>query len=402
MGLSKWRNQALLLLGIGVSNVGAWVYLIAMNLIVLKMTGSPLAVSGLYILVPLAALFTNSWAGSLVDRLNQKKLMIFLDIFRAVVIFALPFFDSLFLLYVLVFFINAASAIFGPASMVYMTKLIPSRDSQRFNALRNFINSCGFILGPSIAGALFLIGSPYFAIYMNAAALCVSALIIMFLPNLKEHAEDVMQETFSLKSVAKDWKAVLVYGKAHRHISIMYLLFGTVTVFMSGLDSMEVAFASDVLLLSESAYGFLVSIAGMGIVAGSIINAFFAQRLKINVLIGFGALLTPVGYIIFSFSYEFTTAAIGFFLLTFALSFANIGFLTFCQNNIPVHMLGRFSSVFGMLEAAMIILFTISIGWSAEILEVRIVYQVGSAAFLLLGLMILFFVRRHSKESYYK
>lgn len=399
--MSKWKDPVLLLLGIGVSNVGAWVYFIAMNLIILDMTGSPLAVSGLYILVPLATLFTNSWAGSLVDRLNQKKLMIFLDIFRAAFIFSLPFFNTLPMLYVLVFIINAASSVFESASMVYMTKMIPARDRQRFNALRNFINSAGFILGPSIAGVLFLIGSPYLAIYMNAAVLCISALVIMLLPNLKEHTGDAVQETFSLKSIAKDWKVVLAYGKTHRHISILYVLFGAVTVFMSGLDSLETAFATGILQLSESTYGFLVSVAGMGIVAGSIINAFLANRLKIHVLIGFGALFTPIGYIIFSFSYEFTTAAIGFFLLTFALSFANTGFLTFCQNNIPVEMLGRFYSIFGILEAIMIILFTIMIGWSAQFLEIRIVYQMGSAFFLVLGFMIFIFVHRHAKNGRY-
>ena len=113
--------------------------------------------------------------------------MIFLDVIRAILIFALPFIESIVLIYAFVFVVNIASSVFGPTSMVYMTKLIPKGDRQRFNALRNFINSCGFILGPSIAGFLFMFGTPYLAIQLNSIALFRSALIILLLPNLDLH-----------------------------------------------------------------------------------------------------------------------------------------------------------------------------------------------------------------------
>jgi len=54
--MRTWKQPLLLLAGVGISNLGAWVYFIALNLIVLEMTQSPFAVSVLYILLPLAAL----------------------------------------------------------------------------------------------------------------------------------------------------------------------------------------------------------------------------------------------------------------------------------------------------------------------------------------------------------
>ena len=98
----------MLLAGIGISNVGAWIYLIALNLIILEMTGSPLAVAALYILKPLATLCTNFWSGSVIDRLNKRNLMVTLDLFRAVFIATLPFLSSLWSIYVVVFLINIA------------------------------------------------------------------------------------------------------------------------------------------------------------------------------------------------------------------------------------------------------------------------------------------------------
>ncbi|WP_440897081.1 MFS transporter [Amphibacillus sp. Q70] len=401
MKFMKWKDPVLLLLGIGTSNIGAWVYLIALNLIVLDMTGSPLAVSILYILLPVATLCTNFWSGSFIDRLNKRNLMISLDVIKASLILVFPFIDSIVLIYVFVFVINIASSIFGPTSMVYMTKLVPKGDRQRFNSLRNFINSCGFILGPSIAGSLFMMGSPYLAIQLNAVALFISAVIILLLPNLELRNEKVISGKINLAIIANDWKKVVCFSKSNAHVALVYVLFSGVIVFMSALDSLEAVFATEVLSLSESTYGFLVSVAGIGIILGSLANALFAKYLKLNILMGFGTILTSVGYLIFAFSSAFIGAAIGFLTLTFGLSFANTGFLTFYQNNVPVEMMGRFSSVFGMVEALFVTLFTAAIGLFAELFEIRQTYIVGSFAFLILGVVINMVVLNKSKGNYY-
>ena len=398
----KWKNPLILLFGIGISNIGAWVYLIALNLIILDMTGSPLAVSLLYILLPIAALCTNFWSGSFIDRLNKRNLMILLDLIRAGCIFTLPFIDSLILIYLIVFLINIANSIFEPTSMVYMTKLIPKSDRQRFNAMKNFINSCGFILGPSIAGFLFIIGSPNLAIQMNSLALFISAAVILLLPNVEIRKEDLDSEKINLSLIYDDWKSIIKFSKTNIHVTLVYVLFSLITVFMTALDSLEAAFATDVLSLSDSMYGFLVSVAGVGIIGGSLVNTVFANTLKLNSLIGLGAIFTPIGYIVFALSDDFVGASIGFFILTFFLSFANTGFLTFYQNNVPVELMGRFSSVLGMLEAGLIILFTVTIGLSAEMFEIRPIYIIGSFAFFVLGLLINFVVLDQSKRNYYE
>ncbi len=48
--MEAWKYPMILLFGIGISNVGAWIYFIALNLIVLDITQSALAISALYIL----------------------------------------------------------------------------------------------------------------------------------------------------------------------------------------------------------------------------------------------------------------------------------------------------------------------------------------------------------------
>lgn len=115
---------------------------------------------------------------------------------RAGVIACLPLFSSILIIYVLVFIISMASSMFRPVSMVYITKLIPTEKRKRFNSLRSLIDSGGFLLGPAAAGALFMVGTPAFAIYANAAALVVSGMVTLLMPNL-----DIKQKRKKINSL---------------------------------------------------------------------------------------------------------------------------------------------------------------------------------------------------------
>lgn len=400
--VESWKYPLMLLAGIGISNVGAWIYLIALNLIILEKTGSPLAVAVLYILKPLATLCTNFWSGSVIDRLNKRNLMVTLNLVSAVFIATLSFLSSLWSIYLVVFLINIARSIFDPTSMTYITKLIPPKDRKRFNSLRSLIDSGGFLIGPAIAGLLFIIGTPIFAIYMNAIALLLSGLVTMMMPNLEKHIQfNSTDEKISFEVVKQDWTVVLNFSRRYAYIMFIYFLFGCVMVMATAIDSLEVAFAKEVLSLSDSEYSFLVSIAGAGIVMGAIINTMIATKSSTSLLIGLGSLFVSIGYIVYAFSTIFFMAAIGFFILSFSLAFANTGFHTFYQNNIPVDVMGRVGSIYGLIEAVLIILATTIAGVAAQLISIQYVVIVGTFVMLVISITLFLFNIRPSKAKLY-
>ncbi|MGG4266212.1 MFS transporter [Peribacillus simplex] len=400
--LVSWKYPSILLFGIGISNFGAWVYFIALNLIVLDMTGSALAVAGLYIVKPMAAIFTNVWAGSVIDRINKRNLMMTLDLFRAVFIALLPFASSIWVIYALVFVINMGGAMFVTTSRTYITKLIPIEQRKRFNSLRSLIDSGAFLIGPALAGILFLIGTPVLAIYINAAALLLSGIITLFMPNLeKDHSLEKSNHSLSWTIMKKDWGIVLDFSRKSSYIMLIYFLFSCMVVMETAIDSQEAAFAKAVLFLSDSDYGFLVSIAGAGIIAGAIVNAVFISKVQISHLIGLGSLFVSIGYMFYAFSNAFSLAAIGFFIIAFSLAFANTGFQTFYQNNIPVEIMGRVGSVFGMLEALLIIIITTIVGVSAHFISIRFVLISGSMIMFALSIILSMLSMKTSKSRYY-
>ncbi|MFK2794449.1 MFS transporter [Bacillus cereus] len=400
--LKDWKYPLLLLSGVGIANLGAWIYLIALNVLVYNMGGSALAVATLYVIKPLAILFTNAWSGSMIDRLNKRKLMIHLDIYRVLFIAILPLLPSLWIVYVFVFFISMASAIYEPTAMTYMTKLIPVERRQRFNSLRSLIGSGASLIGPAVAGGLLIAGTPEFAIYMNAIAFLLSGLITLLLPNLdKKEASDTTSNTLSLTVLKKDWNTVINFSRKHVYVVCVYFLFQSMFVLATATDSLELSFAKEVLLLTDSEYGFLVSIAGAGFILGAITNTMLSKKLAPSFLIGLGSLFIAIGYLIYAFSNIFLIAAIGFFILSFSMAYANTGFYTFYQNNVPVHIMGRIGSIYGLVIALVTIFITILSGVATQFISIQLVVIVGSLIMLFITIVLCVFTLFPSQSKLY-
>lgn len=400
--LKDWKYPLLLLSGVGIANLGAWIYLIALNVLVYHMGGLALAVAALYVIKPLATLFTNAWSGSMIDRLNKRKLMIHLDIYRALFIAILPLLPSLWIVYVFVFFISMASAIYEPTAMTYMTKLIPVEQRQRFNSLRSLIGSGAFLIGPAIAGVLLIASTPEYAIYINAIAFLLSGFITLLLPNLdKKEASDTTSNTLSLTVLKKDWNTVINFSRKHVYVVCVYFLFQSMFVLATATDSLELSFAKEVLLLTDSEYGFLVSIAGAGFILGAITNTILSKKLAPSFLIGIGSLFIAIGYIIYAFSNVFLIAAIGFFILSFSMAYANTGFYTFYQNNVPVHIMGRIGSIYGLVIALVTIFITILSGVATQFISIQLVVIVGSLIMLFITIVLCVFTLFPSQSKLY-
>lgn len=400
-----WKYPSILLTGVAIANIGDWIFLIALNLTMLDMSGSPLAIAGLYILKPFATLCTNSWAGSVVDRLNKRRLMITFDLIRAVLIFTLPFLHHISLIYGVVLIIYMASSIFRPTSMVYTTKLIPTEHRKRFNSIQSLIHSGAFLIGPAIAGLLFLITSPQMAIFVTAIAFGISSVMTWILPDLEKETvtidHPVNQESItkiakskrSWQMVKQDWGLVIGFSRQAWNVMLIYFLFQILMVLAAGLDSMEVAFVKEVLAGTDSQYSYLVSVAGIGLGVGALVNMVIVKRLTVTILLAVGAIGFGAGYVIYSLSHSFTGAAIGFFVLAFFMAFMNTGFMTFYQNHVPVDMMGRISSIYSLVAAVMQMLSVFILGLTAQLWSISWSVIIGSCVMLGITLVLALAVR---------
>ncbi|MBH0155217.1 MFS transporter [Fictibacillus sp. 5RED26] len=402
---SKWKYPSLLLSAVGISYIGDFIYLVALNLYIFAKTESVTAVAGLWLIGPLAGIVTSLWSGSLIDRLNKKLIMIISDIMRALLVAIIPFLSEMWMIYSVLFAISLCSSFFNPASSAYTVQLVPKEKWLRYNSISSVLTTGALVIGPAIAGALVHFGSYNFAIWCNAGSFLLSACILSFLPSLYNKQTDSSYSSSSkLKIMIDDWRIVVEFLKKQLLFLATYILFQLIMTLAIALDSQEVVFTQTIIGLTESQYSLLVSITGIGYLTGSLLLAITANKLPIPYLIGFASTLFSLGYGIYAFSNSFYSACIGFIILGFFSSFANTGFQTFFQQRIPSNKMGRVGATLGFFQSLTLIITIIFAGLLSEWLSVKEVV-IGTSLLIMLfsvTLNVLMFFYHNSKEVYNK
>jgi MFS family permease len=102
--------------------------------------------------------FMSIVAGAIVDRFDRRRLMITLDIFRAVIVVALPFTISpahdVRVIYALVLLIGCATAIFAPAKSAFIPEIVPDELLLRANSVTATMGTLATLIGTVIGGVL--------------------------------------------------------------------------------------------------------------------------------------------------------------------------------------------------------------------------------------------------------
>lgn len=367
----EWKAPGLLLSAVGISYIGDFIYLVALNLFVFAKTDSVAAVAGLWIIGPIAGIITGFWSGSMIDRLYKKHIMILTDVIRGCLVAIIPLLSELWSIYLVLFVISLCSSFFKPASTAYTVQLVPKEKLLRYNSISSILITGSLVLGPAIAGALVQFSSYQVAIWCNAFSFLISGFLIFFLPNLHLKSDSGEGKIKYLNVIINDLKMVLTFLKKNQHFLVVYVLFQFIMTLAIALDSQEVIFTQKVIGLSESQFSLLMSITGLGYLAGSLLMSVFAKKMTIPYLIGFGSILFSAGYVIYSFSTTFLVASLGFIILGFFSSFANTGFQTFFQQSIPSQQMGRIGTTLSLFQSSLLIITILLAGLLSEVFGVK-------------------------------
>ncbi len=364
------RFIIILVSGVGVSSIGDFMYLVAINILVIDTTHSAAAVAGLWAVSRIAALLVGPWAGSVTDRLSKRRLLILIELIRAALIASLPFAPTLAWIYVILFCLGICSTFFGNAFLPYQTRLIPDVARKRVNALTSTVRYSAFVTGPALAGLLMVHGNPALPLEIDAVSFLLSALSFLLLPRVEE-GSGAPKRSGVWRVVVADWREAFAILRGNRRFFILFALNAAIGVFALTADTQEVVFARQALHLGQLGYSMLVEFAGVGFVAGSLIVMMLAKRAKLSWLIGGGRLLNVAGYLLFALAHSFWLAAFGLIVLGIFGSAASVGFTTYTQTMIPTSHMGRVNNVMTPPLQVMNLLFILLGGAAATAFGVR-------------------------------
>jgi MFS family permease len=172
-----------LLGGLAVSQIGDWLYNLALVTLVFSRTHSALwaGVTTAARVVPIVAL--GPLGGAIADRFDRRRLMIACDLIRLALMLLLALMAVAHLPILLAPVIAAAATVAGSPYLACASavtpRLVPDADLPGANAARSAVGAVGIIAGPALGGVLLLLGSPALAFVVNAGTFGLSALAVL-------------------------------------------------------------------------------------------------------------------------------------------------------------------------------------------------------------------------------
>lgn len=153
------RNARWFYSGLLVSNVGSWLQLTAMSLLVYRLTDSATSVGVTWALQFLPMLVLGVWAGAVADRRDRRRLALLTQSGQAVQALALGMIDlagwaSVPVIYVMAFALGVVNTFDNPARRGFVTELVAPHDISNAMALNTAVMTGSRIIGPALAALL--------------------------------------------------------------------------------------------------------------------------------------------------------------------------------------------------------------------------------------------------------
>ena len=258
-----------LLSALAVSQIGDWLYNLALVVLVYDRTHSALwaGVTTAARVVPVVVL--GPLGGVLADRFDRRRIMIMCDLARMGLMVLLAAVAAFQLPIVLAPVIAAAAAPYIPCVAAVTPHVVEDADLPGANAARSAVTGAGIVLGPALGGVLLLLGSPASAFALNALTFGLSALAVLAIradgdPNPFRPRRAADRPAGLLREVAQGAAALRAHRAALRLVgadAMCSVLYGAQTVLLL-LVSRQVG-------LGAQGYGYLFAAIGAGGLLGT-------------------------------------------------------------------------------------------------------------------------------------
>jgi len=372
-GLVKTWDFGLLWWGQVTSQVGEGLNKVALLWFVYELTGSPLMIAMVGLLQTIPPLMFGPIIGVYLDRLQKKKVMIWVDLIRTVFTFLIPALYGLGLLrieglFVLIFLTSMVSTVFGPALVSAVPLLVRRSELVSANALIQGTNNIGIVLGPAVSGILIALIGAQHVLYVNAVTFLISALCLIPIRS-NETPQETPNASTLLGSVLSDLSVGFRFVFGSRStvfllviISALYNLGASAFVFVLPV------YAKELLHMGPVQLGWLWSALGVGMLTAS---SWLALRQKNDVQSRMQILVsgtTVGGLAVCTLSLlESPLIAAAFVILVGAgAAVLNPVVWALLQEITPSHLMGRVLTTFstGSMAAAMVGMS--GFGWVAD------------------------------------
>lgn len=337
-----------------VSQLGDWFNSIALFTLILRLTGSGEALGALLVAELLPATLVGPWAGTLVDRLPRKLVMIMADLGRALMVIPLLFVngaEDVWLIYVATILKVALAAFFEPARGAVIPMLTQPSELVTANGISGVTWSAMLAIGAALGGLVAGTLGTTAAFVIDGLSFLLSAVIIATIPIRETHLEERNRQP-QPNTGGRPQSAL---GEGFRYILerrdiTTYVLVKALWSLGGGVLLMLTLFGKTIFPLGkEGAFSIGLLYAARGI--GAAIGPVLVQRLGgtshsfLRRAIGPAILCTGLGYALFSAAPTLWIAALAVMVAHMGGSTQWVFSTVLLQLSVPNRLQGRIFAV---------------------------------------------------------
>lgn len=367
------------------ADFGDGIRLAAFPLLAAQLTRSPTAVAAVTAAQNLPWLLIGAGVGVLVDRTDRRRLMVNVDVMRALLIVGLAAAvlthnAGLALIYVTAFATGVGSALRATAAVTCIPRLVDAADLDRANARV----IAGRIVGKELAGTAaggWLFGlATVLPFTVNAGALGIAVLLLLTLPSVFQPVPATPNRNAAspLASVWHDLREGARWLWRHTDIRDVTIATGVIVFVDAWWFAVLVLYVIQVLHQRPGVYGLLLAVAAPGGISVGSIGPWVARRTgQWRSLLAAGAVVagSQAGLGLTS---NVIVAAVMLLANGAGLSLFEMTTVTMRQRQVPPELLGRITSLNGTVEGCALALGALVGGALAAVGGIRAPMLIGA------------------------
>ncbi|MEV0287728.1 MFS transporter [Kribbella sp. NPDC050820] len=251
---------------------------------VVSLGASAAQLGGLRAAQQVPILLVSLFVGVLVDRWRARRMMVYADLGRAVLLGLVPIAWTLGLpfLYVVAFVIGVFSVCFDVACQASFTRLVRQDQLAQGNSILEGSKSAAQISGPAIGGALVSLLTAPLAVLGSAVGFLVSVVSIWRLPDARPVAPS---------GGIRDGLWLVVRDSSLRAIAMATCVY---QFFFTAMMTVYILFLSRSLELPGAAMGLVLAAFGPGALAGSLLSSRMPRWFGYGRVVVFAALISDL------------------------------------------------------------------------------------------------------------
>jgi MFS family permease len=324
-----------------ISFFGDQIYLIALPLIVLAITSSPLSM-GIVAALERIPILIQPFTGVLADNFNRKKILMVCDLGRFITIGTLGIFyimDNLHIweVYVAAFVVGVLSQIYNTSQFASVPKLVQKKDLQLINSINTGIFQTAVFIAPGLGGILISIFNPGIGLIINSLSFFVGFLVILSL-NIESNLKEEKINSSKVFADIKEGFNFVINQKPilYTNLAMLFSVFGT-TLFLT----MFVIHLKSTVGLDAIRIGYILSIGGIAAIVGVLITNVLKRYYTYRGILFIAGVVGGVSIIALGLFDSFFWLAIMNALGTICAAIMSPCIVTIRQKLSPDHLLGR-------------------------------------------------------------